>query len=241
MAPEFGLLLDLTQTLQCFDFNKMWATLYDVMLETPKCESVSFDEMQSVYGQCYGLYQSGLIPGDVEWAVMMFGLLGISLTEKELMDFLKRHHATRNRYITKPVGFRETLRSLKTVFRLAVLSNGIGQWTKNDWQLLGVQPEEFFEFELYSSETRLLKPDAAFFEHALQRFGFSATQCAMVGDSYEDDVIGAHYAGIVSVWISSEDFPQSKADFMISAFEDLTKISAKIEAMLAARVGEQSK
>ncbi len=227
-TPEVALVFDLTQTLQIFDFNKMWAVLYDLVLEQPGSENVSFDEMQSAYGQAYGLYQRGAIKSDLEWALLLTGLLGISSAPADLNRFIERHYATRNRYITLPQGFVETLSELKTDFRLCVLSNGVGQWVPNDWRLLGVDPTDFFEFELYSSRTGLLKPDTRFFDQVAKQLQLPAKNLLMTGDSYEDDMLGAKYAGWSAAWISNEDFPQSKADWRISELKDLLKIKPMI-------------
>lgn len=222
--PKFGLLLDLAQTLQLFDFNKMAATLFDVFLSTGKSDGISLDEFQSAYGEAYGLYQSGLFKSEDEWANTLFGLLGMRLNPVELKGFLSEHDATRIRYISLPRNFNETLRELKKDFVLCVASNGIGSWAKSDWKRLGVNPAEFFLFEQYSSDCGFLKPDKRFFESALEKLNLPAKACAIVGDSYEDDMEGGKNAGLSTVWINPGHFSGIRADFSVKSFSDILSI-----------------
>ena len=216
MKPrEFGLLLDLTQTLQVFDFGKMEAKIFDLCLELAPDEGFSFEEVQSAYGMAYGLYQAGRIQSNDEWANKLFGLLGICVSHEKNKWFLRQHQKDRNAYVSLPKGFSETLGALKADFKLAVVSNGIRAWAQADWQMLGVNPADYFEFELYSSDTRILKPDARFFERACKELDLPVNRCAMAGDSYEDDVEGAHAVGLVSVWINPDNVYASKPIFRL--------------------------
>jgi len=82
--------------------------------------------------------------------------------------------------------------------RLAVVSN----WdSRLEVLLRRLGLAERFEFILTSARAGYRKPDAGIFRVALERLGVYAGEAAHVGDSYEDDVVGARNAGIRPVLI----------------------------------------
>jgi putative hydrolase of the HAD superfamily len=63
---------------------------------------------------------------------------------------------------------------------------------------------ERFEFILTSAQAGFRKPDPRIFEAALNRLGLLASRVVHVGDSYEDDIIGAKSAGVTAVLIERQ-------------------------------------
>ena len=61
-------------------------------------------------------------------------------------------------------------------------------------------PEHQFEFILTSSEYMVRKPNPYLFELALRKAGLSPEEVWYCGDNVENDVMGAHGAGIFPVW-----------------------------------------
>jgi putative hydrolase of the HAD superfamily len=60
---------------------------------------------------------------------------------------------------------------------------------------------ERFDWVVISAVVGVQKPDAAIFEHALRRCSLPAGRVIHVGDSYEDDVLGARRAGLRALWL----------------------------------------
>lgn len=58
-----------------------------------------------------------------------------------------------------------------------------------------------FRFILTSAEAGCRKPAPGIFHHALSRFGLPANRVVYVGDSIEEDVIGAENAGLIPVYL----------------------------------------
>lgn len=82
--------------------------------------------------------------------------------------------------------------------RLAVVSN----WDSRLEVLLGrLGLAERFEFILTSARAGYRKPDERIFGVALERLGLGASEVAHVGDSYEDDFVGARNAGIKPILV----------------------------------------
>lgn len=62
--------------------------------------------------------------------------------------------------------------------------------------------EPFFDFILTSAACSYRKPHPRIFELAMTHWNIPAHEIAMVGDSLEADIKGAHGLGIYSVWIT---------------------------------------
>jgi HAD superfamily hydrolase (TIGR01549 family) len=85
--------------------------------------------------------------------------------------------------------------------RLGTVSNGADDL--NAHQLLekaGLR--DYFDLVLSSAAFGWRKPHRGIFQAALDHFGASAERVAMVGDSYEADVLGANALGLKTVWIT---------------------------------------
>jgi putative hydrolase of the HAD superfamily len=61
-----------------------------------------------------------------------------------------------------------------------------------------------FDAVIISAEVGLEKPDPRIFEHALQELDRSAGRAVHVGDTWEDDIVGARKAGMKAIWIAPE-------------------------------------
>ena len=93
----------------------------------------------------------------------------------------------------------DTLRRMGV--RLAVVSN----WdSRLDTLLRRLGLRDRFEFVLTSARAGYRKPDPRIFQLALDKLGLPADAVAYVGDSYEDDFVGAKQAGIMPVLIDRE-------------------------------------
>ena len=60
----------------------------------------------------------------------------------------------------------------------------------------------FFETIVTSAACGIRKPDQRIFQIALDHFGVTPGQAAMVGDTLDADILGANQMGIYSIWIT---------------------------------------
>lgn len=86
-----------------------------------------------------------------------------------------------------------------------------------------------------SAEMGLLKPDPEAFETVQKRLGLFPGQLAMVGDSWNDDILGALRAGWTAIWVNREGRPRSKHDPNAELVEisSLAQIPSVIENLQA--------
>ncbi len=95
-----------------------------------------------------------------------------------------------------------TLQELKERgFRLGMISNTSDD--ENVQQLLDrFALRTFFDDVVTSAGCGIRKPDGRIFHLALEHFNIAPSQAAMVGDTPDADVLGAHRLGIFSIWIT---------------------------------------
>jgi putative hydrolase of the HAD superfamily len=93
----------------------------------------------------------------------------------------------------------EVLRSLKEQkFILGMVSN----WDSRLLKLCaGLGIGRYFDFKVISAVFGAAKPNPKIFKEALKKANALAGEVVHVGDSLEDDVRGAHLAGIKAIWL----------------------------------------
>ncbi len=81
----------------------------------------------------------------------------------------------------------------------------IGMVSNWDSRLLklceGLGIDRYFDFKIISAVFGAAKPNPKIFEEALKKANVSAGEAVHIGDSLEDDVRGAHLAGIKAIWL----------------------------------------
>jgi putative hydrolase of the HAD superfamily len=85
-------------------------------------------------------------------------------------------------------------------YHLGVISNGIT--IKQYEKLVRLGLHHFFHSVITSQEAGVEKPDIAIFEHAMKTMGCKAENSVMIGNSFNDDVLGAINAGMSAVFLT---------------------------------------
>jgi putative hydrolase of the HAD superfamily len=113
----------------------------------------------------------------------------------------------------------ETLHALRERdVRLIVLSN----WDVSLHEMLDrVGIAELVDGAVSSAEHGTAKPDPAIFEHALALAGVTAEQAWHVGDSPENDVVGARAAGVVPILVWRDASPPPSGVRVIADLSEL--------------------
>ncbi len=95
----------------------------------------------------------------------------------------------------------EVLAALETRgFRMGVISNGDADQQRA--KLARMDLARFFDHVLVSGDTGFGKPGRSIFETAAARMGRAVEDCVHIGDSFENDIVGAASAGMKAVWIN---------------------------------------
>ena len=113
-----------------------------------------------------------------------------------------------------------TLNALQGGYMMGLLSNG------------NTYPERcglgaYFQFVVLAQDYGIQKPNPQIFEIAIRQAKCTKRQLLHVGDSFQNDIIGAKQAGVKSVWLNrrGENSGTGKQpDFEISSLRELTEI-----------------
>jgi len=91
--------------------------------------------------------------------------------------------------------------------------------------------EGLVDFLLTSEEAGVQKPDPRLFHLALERGHACRTTAVVIGDSWALDVVGAHHAGIRSIWLNrrQEPCPDARLTTELAAFEPLENVLQALE------------
>jgi 2-haloalkanoic acid dehalogenase type II len=85
-----------------------------------------------------------------------------------------------------------------------------------------------FELVVSSESARAYKPDPAIFRDALSFFGCDPRDVLYVGDSQEDDIVGARRAGIAVAWLNRDGADRRagipEPDYEIRGLEEVAEI-----------------
>ena len=121
-------------------------------------------------------------------------------------------HIDPMKYITLEAKAVEVVAELKrSGFRLALVSNMM-----LPGKLLAAKLEEagilsYFDPIIISSEVGFIKPHPEIFYRALRESGLSPAEVVFVGDTYDQDIMGAKRVGLKTVWLNSRHEPRTMA------------------------------
>ena len=82
--------------------------------------------------------------------------------------------------------------------------------------------DSYIDFIVTSEEAGIEKPDSHLFDICVEKAGFSANECAFIGDSLKKDVEGSAKCGLKGIWYTQGKEPETEAKLpVIKSFENL--------------------
>jgi len=112
-------------------------------------------------------------------------------------------------------------------YHLGVISNGITikQWEK----LIRLGLHHFFDEIITSQEAGVEKPDEEIFKLAIGKMGCKAEKSVMVGNKFNEDILGAINTGMSAILVNStltesEKEYIKKEDLKVDVIKDLSEL-----------------
>ena len=119
---------------------------------------------------------------------------------------------------------RETLAALRPGWIVALATNAVDSSEAEIRDALArVQLDECVDKVFCYQQVGSKKPSPRFFAFILNDLGLDPSRVTMVGDNYEEDVLGANRSGLRAVWFN----PRSEADSsgeMLRTIHDLREL-----------------
>lgn len=155
---------------------------------------------------------------------MLFGRFGASLSADELRElaaWYRQEYCTSWRATPGATALLQTLKARR--LRTAIVSNNL---LEEQLQKLRVcDLHEHLDVLVISEEAGVSKPDARIYEIALERLGIAPDEAVMIGDAWENDIVGARIAGIRAIWYNCYGTQNPDASIPeICSFEDSERI-----------------
>ena len=150
--------------------------------------------------------------------------------ESLIKDLFDDYEANAWRYARPFEGMNDVILELRrSGKKIGIVSNG--QTHIQLRSLLALNLDRLAEAYLISEQEGCRKPDAEIFLKAAKRLSVTASTCVFVGDSPEADIIGAHTAGMRTVWFpNGAEWPDGAAvrpDGMITSLMELPPLIAQ--------------
>ena len=98
-------------------------------------------------------------------------------------------------------GVPELLGALRGRVKIGVVTNGPSARQRGKLESFDIRPDDLDGLAI-SEEVGAAKPDPVIFRHALAGLDAAPERVTMVGDSWENDVLGALGSGMAAVWLN---------------------------------------
>ena len=206
MGKYRGVLLDADNTL--FDYDRAESEALDETLSetapgVPRAQAVES------YRQINARYWKRFEAGEVDAAGLqsgrwedLFATLGL---DGDPSRAASGYVAALSRQVHLLPGTAEAVRALSSRTRLCLVTNGLSVVQRGRLARSGLAG--FFTSIVISEEIGWAKPDARFFQAAVQSLGLGASELLCIGDNPGADVEGARRAGIDAWWFSPNGGP----------------------------------
>jgi len=116
-------------------------------------------------------------------------------------DFMSRTSSKKNLF---PYSM-EVLAYLQEKYKLHIITNGFNESQALKMTSSGIHP--YFGLVITSETIGYKKPDKRIFEYAMSQLGATATECIMIGDSLQSDILGAQSVNMDQVFFNPDDKP----------------------------------
>ena len=139
---------------------------------------------------------------------------------KEMGEYYIGQYADHWRWMD---GAEEAFNQIRQNFPIGLMTNGFAETQRKKCKRFDLYDKS--EELVIAEEVGYMKPQPEIFRHATEKSGYEPQHIRFVGDSYHDDIQGAHPHGWKTAWYnpknkSPEDNPPV-ADFTFSDFDEL--------------------
>ena len=225
------LLFDLDHTLWDFEANAK-ATLQELHVAL-QLENKGVDDFERFHKnyiahneKLWERYRNGYIRQDeLRIKRMWLALLDFKISDEELAKELSARFM--DLLPTRTILFpytKEILQYLKDKgYSLHLVTNGFEKTQQNKLMYSGLRP--FFTEIITSEGSGSLKPNKEIFQFALDKCCAAASECIMIGDNIEVDIIGAMNAGIDQVYVNHLGVaPTVMPTYSVNSLKELEEI-----------------
>ena len=136
--------------------------------------------------------------------------LGVTLTDEQALDMQKEYKKNQQKLQMSDITINILKLARKNNVKLGIITNGLSehQWSKIE--ALGVERWIDKDNIIVSGDYSINKPDVRIFEIMQEKLQLPNDFLYYIGDSIENDIVGANNAGWKSIWINRYKQKSSK-------------------------------
>lgn len=143
---------------------------------------------------------------------------------EELYAFYEREYV---QCATPMCGAKELLAALRPYYRLGIVTNGVDRIQRGKIDIAGI--EKWFESIVVSESAGIKKPHPDIFSQALRELGVSPVETLYVGDHPLNDIQGAYFSGMKSIWLKRvQPWPDEAPALPDAVITELAQLPAAI-------------
>lgn len=202
----------------------------------PTLRRHSLDWLFSEYGRLLNAYHRGEVERRVDPDTARrerFRRLGRSCgvswpdgTIDELVALYRATYVASGRAVP---GAHGLLRAVKARAQVGVVTNS--RVPEQEAKLAELGLTDLVDFMVVSDGVGVWKPDPRIFEIALSRAHATPSEAVMIGDSWENDIVGANAAGIRAVWFDRYRRPVPREPAPISVVRSFSPPTGALRAL----------
>ena len=124
-----------------------------------------------------------------------------------------------------------TLKNLSNNYAMVIATNaGQSDTDAMTKALKRVNADVYFNYFFSSKDLGYEKPDKLFFETIINNLGLKSSECIMIGNIYEKDIVGAKDIGMHTILFNENNVKDNyqKADFIVNSMNDIISIVEKL-------------
>ncbi len=212
--PYQHILFDLDGTL--WDFHANSRSTLEVLFEENRLQHYLNCDFEAYYKSYYRIndhYWALFRDNKIDKNELRYGRFNASLKafhydNLDLAKVMNEAYLLLSPYKTKLIdGTLDLLQYLKTKYTLHIVTNGFPEVQHIKMKNSGLLP--YFQEMFISEEIGYNKPDKKIFEHIFEKLNTTASDCIMIGDSWEADIIGAKNVEMDYIYLAKEKQDQN--------------------------------
>jgi len=123
-------------------------------------------------------------------------------TSRNAAEIYRLSYQKNNR---KVKGAEDLLKLLKKNYKTGIVTNNLVSEQVAKLKEIGL--DGYIDLMVTSEEMRVTKPHSLLFTTALEKLGVEAAEAVMIGDSWDNDIVGAHAVGMKCIWLNHYKTP----------------------------------
>lgn len=220
---------DLDNTL--FDHTRAEQATLEILLDSSPQDfnGINYDEFCRIYDKnntalWHKMSQGKITPDELRIERFKMTLEELNIRYTKYSELSEKYLEIYSKQSFSLPGTNEILNFLNLKYELGILSNGFAK--TQETKLSNLDLNSFFKYRIFSENVGAMKPSSEIFNAAMKVARVQPDEIVYVGDSYENDILGAKAVGWRAILFNptKKTTHESRADAEIASLLELKHI-----------------